>query len=166
MLSRQEEELLRRETLENDKLVREAEHRRIQREGTTFYQHAQSRANDEAGGRFAAVNAATVVGAEPAVKYPAASPSWQIQLPDEQPLAFDNPALESSALSSAEATAPAGATAAADKLLSASAQPDDAGASFSHELGDSAAVPDPAVQSVRGERDAGSPSTIKDDGNG
>jgi len=66
----------RRETLDNDQLVREAEHRRILREGTTFHQFAQSTANDEAGGRFAQVNATTVVGA-PAVKYP--------QLPSSSP---------------------------------------------------------------------------------
>jgi hypothetical protein len=75
--------------------VTQAEKRRIIREqASTMFQHARSRANDEAGGRSAAVNAATVVGSEPAVKYPAASTSWQIQLPDEPPLGFDNPALD------------------------------------------------------------------------
>jgi hypothetical protein len=94
----------RRETLENDRKVREAEHQRLLCEGTTFHQHAQSAANDEAGGRFAAINPVTVVGSDPALKYPAASSSWQIQLPDEPPLGFENPALESAfaSLSSAQ----------------------------------------------------------------
>ena len=70
MLTRQEEEQERRETLENDRKLLEAEHRRILREGTTFHQHAQSAANDEAGGRFAAVNPTTVVGAQSLPKHP------------------------------------------------------------------------------------------------
>jgi hypothetical protein len=80
--------------------ISQAEKRRIIREqATTMYQHARSAANDEAGGRFASVNAAMVVGAEPALKYPAASSGWQIQLPDEPPLsAHENPALEPSAV--------------------------------------------------------------------
>ena len=98
MLSSQEEQIEREATLENDRLVREAEQRRIQLEGTTMHQHAQSAANDEAGGRFAAINPTTVVGADPQLKYPAASPSWQIQLPDEPPLGVDNSALEPSAV--------------------------------------------------------------------
>ena len=86
MLSKQEEEQERRETLENDRKVLER--------GSTFHQHAQAAANDLGGGRFAGVNPTTVVGSEPAIKYPAASSTWQIQLPDEPPLGFDNPALE------------------------------------------------------------------------
>src|SRR6516164_11656791 len=88
MLIRQEEEQERRETLENDRLVREAEHQRLLREGTTFHQHAQSHANDEAGGRFAAVNAATVVGAQPLPVYPAASSAHQTELPPEPSLGY------------------------------------------------------------------------------
>jgi hypothetical protein len=53
--------------LHNDARVRE------QQQASTFHQHALSQANDEAGGRFAAVNAVTVVGSEPAMKYPAAA---------------------------------------------------------------------------------------------
>jgi hypothetical protein len=118
MLSSQEEQAEREATMRNDASVREqqkqrdAEQRRILREGTTFYQHAQSAANDEAGGRFAGVNPATVVGSEPAVKYPQlpASSPWSGAQPEpgmEPPLGFDNSALdESSAASilSAEAT--------------------------------------------------------------
>jgi hypothetical protein len=51
VLSKQEEEAERRATLENDRKVREQQER-----GTTMFQHAQSHANDEAGGRFAAVS--------------------------------------------------------------------------------------------------------------
>ena len=74
MLSRQEEEQERREVLENDRRVRE------QQQGTTFHQRAQAEASIETG-RFTAVNAAHVVGSEPAARYPAASSSWQVQLP-------------------------------------------------------------------------------------
>ena len=77
MLSSQQERIERIETLENDRLVREAEQQRIQREGTTMYQHAQSAVNDEAGGRFASVNPTTVVGAQPLPSYP--------QLPSSSP---------------------------------------------------------------------------------
>jgi hypothetical protein len=113
--------------------VTQAQRRRILREGTTFHQHAQAFADEINQGRFAVTGVPTVTGATPIPSYPAASPSWQIQLPDEPPLGFDNPALdESSAAPPAEATgAPAGAAAAAGSLPPASAQPDDAGASFS-----------------------------------
>ena len=96
MLIRQEEEQERRETLENDRLVREAEHQRILREGTTFHQHAQSHANDEAGGRFASVNAVSVVGAEPAVRYPAAGAHQCDPVGTEPPLGFSVNDLEPS----------------------------------------------------------------------
>jgi hypothetical protein len=59
----------RRDTLENDRKLREAEHERLLREGTTMHQFAQAQANDLAGGRFAGVNSTTVVGAEQVVKY-------------------------------------------------------------------------------------------------
>jgi hypothetical protein len=101
MLSKQEEEQERRATIENDRLVREAEHRRIQREGTTMYQHAQSAANDEAGGRFASVNPTRVIGATPniAAAYPAASTAHQTELPPEPPLsAYENPTLGESSM--------------------------------------------------------------------
>jgi hypothetical protein len=94
MLSRQEEEQERRETLENDRKLLEAERQRILREGTTFHQFAQSQIDDEAGGRFRAISPKAVIGAAPIPSYPAASTSWQIQLPDEPPLGFDNPALD------------------------------------------------------------------------
>jgi hypothetical protein len=164
VLSKQEEEQERRETLENDRLVREAEHRRILREGTTFHQHAQSAANDMAGGRFAAVNPTTVVGAQPLPTYPPlpSSSPWSGAQPEpgpEKPLGYEISKLTphelepSMASSSVEDTgAPAGAT--------LSPEPSDAGASLSssHQLGDSAAALDPApYQSVRSER-AGSPS--------
>jgi hypothetical protein len=141
MLSRQEEEQERRETLENDRKVLEAERRRILREGTTFHQFGQSQANDEAGGRFAAVNAATVVGAEPAMKYPQlpSSSPWSGAQPEpgpEPPLGFENPAIEPSAvtLGAEQTDAPAGATSAQD-------EPGDAGASLFQKgrIGDGAA---------------------------
>jgi hypothetical protein len=84
MLSRQEEEQERRETLENDRKVLEAERQRILREGTTFHQFSQSAANDEAGGRFAAISPTTVVGAQPLPKYPplSASSPWSGAQPE------------------------------------------------------------------------------------
>ena len=78
----------RRATLDNDlKVLRER--------GGTFFQHGLAQANDMAGGRFAAVNTATVTGTTPIPNYPAASAAHQTQLPDEPPLGFDNPELES-----------------------------------------------------------------------
>ena len=120
MLSSQEEQAEREATMRNDASVREqqkqrdAEQRRILREGTTFYQHAQSAANDEAGGRFAGVNPATVVGSEPAVKYPQlpASSPWSGQAPEpgiEPPLGYDNPALDETSAASILAAAATGA---------------------------------------------------------
>ena len=147
MLSSQEEQAEREATMRNDASVREqqmqrdAEQRRILREGTTFYQHAQSAANDEAGGRFAGVNPATVVGSEPAVKYPQlpASSPWSGAQPEpgiEPPLGFENPAIEPSAvtLGAEQTDAPAGATSAQD-------EPGDAGASLFQKgrIGDGAA---------------------------
>jgi hypothetical protein len=125
MLSKQEEE----------RKVREAEHARLLREGTTFHQRAQAFADEINQGRFAAIGSPTVVGAQPVPQYPAASPSWQIQLPDEPPLGFENPAIEGpsagSLLPAEQTGAPAGAAAAVERLPPGSAQSDDAGASFS-----------------------------------
>jgi hypothetical protein len=64
---------------------------------------------DDAGGRFAAVNAAKVVGQSPgiAASYPAASAAHQTELPPEQPLGYRvdaMPELESSAAPPAEVT--------------------------------------------------------------
>jgi hypothetical protein len=83
MLSKQEEELERRETLENDRKVRERQHRDLAARGTTFHQFA--RADLEIPGRFAVVNKAELVGNSEAARYPAASSAHQTQLPDEPP---------------------------------------------------------------------------------
>ena len=125
MLSKQEEDAERRATLENDRKVRE------QQRGTTFHQYAQSTANDDAGGRWATVNAVSVVGADPAVRYPAASAHQRDPVPTEPPLGYsvdDMPPLESSAVPCVEETgAPDGATHIADNLPP-SAESDDTGA--------------------------------------
>jgi hypothetical protein len=69
--------------------VSQAEKARMLREqASSILDHARAAANDLGGGRFAGVNPTTVIGAEPAVRYPAASSSWQVQLPDEPPLGF------------------------------------------------------------------------------
>jgi len=89
MLSSQEEQQERRETLENDRKVREAEHQRILREGTTFHQFAQQETLPQ--GRFSAPGAIStprVVGStlNPSAQYPAASSAHQTELPPEPPL--------------------------------------------------------------------------------
>jgi hypothetical protein len=84
MLSNQEDQGERRRVLANDARVRE--------QSGTFFSHTHM---DE-GGRFAQVSNAQIVGADPIPNYPAASAAHQIQLPDEPPLGFDNPALENS----------------------------------------------------------------------
>jgi hypothetical protein len=69
--------------------VSQAEKRRIIREqASSILDHARAAANDLGGGRFAGVNPTTVVGSDPAVKYPAASSSWQVQLPNEPPTGY------------------------------------------------------------------------------
>ena len=86
MLSRQEEEQERIETLRNDADVR----RQQQQQGSTMFQHAVSQAADESGGRYGVAKPApTVVGAQPLVKYPACSPASAVQLPDEPPTGID-----------------------------------------------------------------------------
>jgi hypothetical protein len=79
-----------------DEVSQDEKRRIIREQASSILDHARAAANDLGGGRYAGVNPTTVVGAEPAVKYPAASTSWQIQLPDEPPLGFDNPALDES----------------------------------------------------------------------
>jgi hypothetical protein len=106
MLSNQEDQAERRRVFENDRKVREQQREQEERRrvfapdqslpnpGTTFHARAQADAAMPRG-RFSAVEAATVVGANPTIEYPAASAAHQIQLPDEPPLsAWDNPALE------------------------------------------------------------------------
>jgi hypothetical protein len=97
MLTRQEEEAERKAVLENDRLVREQQKQREQ--SGTYLSHTNA---DEisGGGRFAAVNPTTVVGAQPLSKYPTlpSSSPWSGAQPEpgpEPPLGFDNPALES-----------------------------------------------------------------------
>jgi hypothetical protein len=133
MLSKQEEEAERREVLENDRRVREQQQQR----GTTFHQYAQAAANDDAGGRWATVNAVSVVGAEPAVKYPAAAAHQRDPVPTEPPLGYcvdEMAPLEPSTVSSSfpveDTGAPAGAAHTADNLPP-SAESDDTGAPFS-----------------------------------
>jgi hypothetical protein len=88
MLSSQEEQHERRAVQANDARVKE------QSRTGTFMSHAQ--ADAEIPGRFAAISNAFVVGSKPDIAgaYPAASFAHQTQLPDEEPLGFDNPALE------------------------------------------------------------------------
>ena len=132
MLSKQEEEQERRETLENDLRV-------LRERGSTFHQHAQSAANDTGGGRFASLGAPHVTGSSAVPIYPA-GPQWTADPGSqvvEPPLpAFENSALAnptgdvSSGLSPPVVTdAPAGATASLENLPPAQDEPSDAGAS-------------------------------------
>src|SRR5215471_2023562 len=100
MLTDQEEQAEKRRVLLQDADVR---NRSRNGDTGTFLSHTHI---DDAGGRFAAVNAAKVVGQSPAIaaSYPACSPALAVQLPDEPPLAFDNPALETSMAPPVEAT--------------------------------------------------------------
>ena len=89
-------------------LLQDADVRRQQQEQSgTFLSHTHI---DDAGGRFAAVNAAKIVGQLPAIaaSYPAASAAHQTELPPEPSLGFsidEMPGLESSvAIPPAEAT--------------------------------------------------------------
>ena len=110
MLSRQEEERERRETLENDRLVRE------QQRGSTFHQHAVSQAADLAGGRFGSLGAPHVVGSQPTPRSPAAAAHQADPVGPEPPTGYDvnaMPGFESSTdLSAVESSAapPAEAT--------------------------------------------------------
>jgi hypothetical protein len=79
MLSSQEEQIERRRVLLQDASVREA---------STLHQHGIAQANDLAGGRFAAVNNAYVVGSTPQVNYPAAGPHQADPVGQEPPLSY------------------------------------------------------------------------------
>jgi hypothetical protein len=76
-------------------VLQDADVRNRSRDGHTgtFLSHTHI---DDAGGRFAQVNAAKIVGQSPAIaaSYLACSPALAVQLPDEPPLGFDNPGLE------------------------------------------------------------------------
>jgi hypothetical protein len=89
MPSEQEEQKLKHDTLENDRRVRDAEHRRILREGTTMHAYAQADAAIPRG-RFAQVEATTVIGSksDAAAPYPAASAAHQTELSPEPPLGY------------------------------------------------------------------------------
>jgi hypothetical protein len=77
MLSSQEEQAERRRVLANDQRVKE--------QTGTFLSHTN---NDLAGGRFAAVNAASVVGADPIPNYPAAAAHQRDPCGLEPPLGY------------------------------------------------------------------------------
>jgi hypothetical protein len=99
-MTRDNEQRERRETLPNDQ-------RGVREQGSTFLAHT----NSDAGGRFATVGAATVIGSTAVPQYPQASAPFQRDpVPDEPPLGFDNPDLEPPS-SSAQATDPTSADA-------------------------------------------------------
>src|SRR5215469_16475303 len=86
MLSKQEEQRDRYETLINDKRVRDQQ----REQGSAYIHHVEQ----PAGGRFAVIDQPTIVGLTANPQYPAASAPFQHDpVPDEPPLGFDNPAL-------------------------------------------------------------------------
>ena len=95
--SDQEDQAEKRRTLLNDARVREQSKNG---DTGTFLSHTHI---DDAGGRFAAVNAAKVVGQSPgiAAQYPAASAAHQTELPPEQPLGYRVDAMPGDELSMA-----------------------------------------------------------------
>ena len=97
--SQEEQEERKRVTLQDADLRRQQQQQeQSQRDPTgTFFSHTHA---DEisGGGRFAAVNPATVVGQDPQIKYPQlpASSPWSGAQPEpgiEPPLGFENSAL-------------------------------------------------------------------------
>jgi hypothetical protein len=90
---------------------------RQQREGSTYFQHTHL--EDEGGGRFSAINSATVIGTTPIPQYPELPtnlPSHHDPVPDEPPLGYavdEMVPLETTAVSSScgEATDSASADA-------------------------------------------------------
>jgi hypothetical protein len=140
MLSKHEEELERRATLENDLRVREQQKQREQ--SGTYLSHTFS----EVGGRFAVTEHQTITGVVSPAPPPLPSSSpWSGSSPEpgiEPPLGVEinrlTPyELEPSISESVEETcAPAGAAFVTDGVLPPpSVELGDAGASFSHELG-------------------------------
>ena len=87
MLSSQEEQAERRRVFAQDQSV--------QRQATTMHAFAQADAATTRG-RFSAHEAATVVGAEPTINYPAASPHQHDPCGQEPPLGFEIDQLEPS----------------------------------------------------------------------
>ena len=101
MLSSQEEQAERRRVFAQDQSV--------QRQATTMHAFAQADAATTRG-RFSAHEAATVVGAEPTINYPAASPHQHDPCGPEPPLGFEIDQLEPSmAFVEAQAGEPADA---------------------------------------------------------
>jgi hypothetical protein len=92
MLSRQEEEQERRETVENDLRV-------LQQQTGTFHQHAQAQAAELSQGRFAATGAPHVVGSQAQPRYPAAGGHQADPVGIEPPLGFSVNELEPSTAS-------------------------------------------------------------------
>jgi hypothetical protein len=92
-MSKLAEDKFRRDVLANDLSV-------LQQQGSTMLDHARSAADDDRGGRFAAVNTTTVIGADPIPKYPTlpASSPWAgpDPVPKEEPLGYSVNDLEPS----------------------------------------------------------------------
>ena len=103
MLTSQEEQEERRRVA-----LQDADLRRQQQQGATFFQHGVSQAAELSGGRFGALGTPTVTGATPIPNYSAAGVHQGDPVGTEPPLGFSVNNLESSAAppcsSSVEAT--------------------------------------------------------------
>jgi hypothetical protein len=95
--SQQDEQRLRRTTLDHDRRLREEQ-------GSTFLAQTHS----EIGGRFAQVGAQTVVGAEPVPNYPAAAAHQRDPCGIEPPLGYSVNELEPSIAATGPVEAQAG----------------------------------------------------------
>ena len=124
----------RRAVLENDRKV-------LEQQGSTYFQHGQSQADEVNQGRFAATGSPRVIGATPTPQYPQAGPPFQRDpVPNEPPLsAHENPALEETSTPpvSVEATDDP-----ADAPLSGSSGSAPSGGSVSEPAGSSPSSPD------------------------
>jgi hypothetical protein len=143
--------------------IAQAEKRRILREqATTMFQHAVSHANDEAGGRFAALGTPHVTGSSPIPNYPSAAAHQRDPVGTEPPLGYaidDMPPLEPSTNNALPS--PVEDTGGAPS----SAPPDVAAPPPSSSVGDPDGFVCQPCQPVHDER-AGSPSTNKDNDDG
>jgi hypothetical protein len=133
----QREQIEREETLRNDLDVK----RQQEQQSNTMHGRAVAEASLDLG-RFTAVNSATVVGSEPAVRYPAAAAHQADPCGTEPPLGFSVNDLEPSMAVPpvVEDGAPAGATASLENLPPSQGEVSDAGAPSSIKDDDNAAA--------------------------
>ena|SRR6516162_9598936 len=133
MLTSQEEQEERRRVA-----LQDADLRRQQQQGATFFQHGVSQAAELSGGRFGALGTPTVTGATPIPNYSAAGVHQGDPVGTEPPLGYSVDQVEPigpsavSLLPAEQTDAPAGATSSSENLPPVQDESGDAGASLSH----------------------------------